>query len=394
MDLAKPRNAIKVDCNFCLSPRISNGINTFLLGINRGTNQGYLLIYVIQCTMATKRKIICKPLHEKYQALIEVESGGKKSDIAAKYGVPLNTLSTWMKNSEKIKNSFKSGDQNLLRKRIKTGKYEEVDSALFKWFSAKSEQAASINGPFLLEKANKFAADLGFTDFRCNMSWITAFKERHGIRFKAIVGEESAVDLAQVAEWHQTIWQNILQRYESKNIYNCDETGLFYKMLPNRTLAFKGKKCTGGKLSKDRITLLFCTNMDGSDKYPLLAIGKSQKPRSFKNQVTLPTDYTANSKAWMTAEIFRDWLKKFDRKMTIQQRKVALVLDNCAAHPKNVVGLKSTELFFLPPNTTSVLQPLDQGIIRNFKYFKYIGHQLTESMLNAWTKAQILNCLC
>ena len=42
----------------------------------------------------SKRKITSKPLHEKYQALVEVENGGKKSDIALKYGVPLNTLST------------------------------------------------------------------------------------------------------------------------------------------------------------------------------------------------------------------------------------------------------------------------------------------------------------
>jgi hypothetical protein len=35
--------------------------------------------------MATKRKHNSKPLHDKYQALIEVENGGKKSDIAAKY---------------------------------------------------------------------------------------------------------------------------------------------------------------------------------------------------------------------------------------------------------------------------------------------------------------------
>ena len=45
--------------------------------------------------MATKRKHSSKPMHEKYQALLEVESGGKK-DIAEKYGVPLNTLSTWL----------------------------------------------------------------------------------------------------------------------------------------------------------------------------------------------------------------------------------------------------------------------------------------------------------
>ena len=40
--------------------------------------------------------------------------------------------------------------------------------------------------------------------------------------------------------------------------------------------------------------MLFCCNMDGSDKYPLLCVGKSEKPRCFKNVVTLPTDYKNN----------------------------------------------------------------------------------------------------
>ena len=79
--------------------------------------------------MATKRKYSSKPVHEKYQALLEVESGGKKKDIAEKYGVPLNTLSTWIKNASKIKQTFQSGDQNLARKRLKVGKYEEVSAA-------------------------------------------------------------------------------------------------------------------------------------------------------------------------------------------------------------------------------------------------------------------------
>jgi hypothetical protein len=46
--------------------------------------------------------------------------------------------------------------------------------------------------------------------------------------------------------------------------------------------------------------------------------------------------------------------------------QVLLIVDNCAAHPK-LTGLKSITLAFFPPNTTSVLQPCDQGIIYNFK---------------------------
>ena len=68
----------------------------------------------------------------------------------------------------------------------------------------------------------------------------------------------------------------------------------------------------------------------------------------------------------MTGDLFTNWLKKLDNKFHIQKRKIAMVLDNCSAHP-HVTGLKAIKLFFLPPNTTSVTQPMDQGIINSFK---------------------------
>ena len=106
--------------------------------------------------------------------------------------------------------------------------------------------------------------------------------------------------------------------------------------------------------------------MSGNDKLPLLVIGKAARPRCFKNKKTLPTPYTSNSKAWMTSEIFTDWLKKLDSRLERQKRKIAMIVDNCTAHP-HVRHLKSIELVFLPPNTTSKTQPIDQGVIQNLK---------------------------
>ena len=85
-----------------------------------------------------------------------MENGGKKTDIARKFDVPLNTLSTWMKNSDKIKRSFQSGDMNTAKKRLKTCKYEDIDSALLKWFKSKVNEGAMITGPILMSKADKF----------------------------------------------------------------------------------------------------------------------------------------------------------------------------------------------------------------------------------------------
>jgi hypothetical protein len=54
--------------------------------------------------------------------------------------------------------------------------------------------------------------------------------------------------------------------YEPKDIANCDETGLFFQALPNNTLCLKGDKCSGGKLSKQLLTIFLCGFMTGEMK--------------------------------------------------------------------------------------------------------------------------------
>lgn len=78
-------------------------------------------------------------------------------------------------------------------------------------------------------------------------------------------------------------WPVVRNPYKDEDIFNGDETGLFYKLTPEKTLQFKNEKCVGGKLSKVRLTVLVCANMTGTEKRKLLVIGKSTKPRCFKN---------------------------------------------------------------------------------------------------------------
>lgn len=51
--------------------------------------------------------------------------------------------------------------------------------------------------------------------------------------------------------------------------------------------------------------------------------------------------------------------------MIKENRKIIMFLDNAASHPNDEYS--NIKLAFLPPNTTSVLQPLDAGIIQAFK---------------------------
>ncbi|KAE9543067.1 hypothetical protein AGLY_002978 [Aphis glycines] len=70
----------------------------------------------------------------------------------------------------------------------------------------------------------------------------------------------------------------------------------------------------------------------------------------------------------MTALLWNKWLKQFDEKLFMENRKIILFIDNCTAHVI-IPNLKAITIKFLPNTVTSKLQPLDHGIIQNFKSF-------------------------
>lgn len=125
---------------------------------------------------------------------------------------------------------------------------------------------------------------------------------------------------------------------------------------------------------KDRMTVLACSNAAGTYKLKLLMIGKCRKPRCLKNVHVLPVEYKGNKKAWITQEIFKEWLEQSfipqvrshcAEKGLPSNSKVLLVVDNCGAPPPSTVLERDNfKVRFLPPNCTAVIQPLDQGLLQ------------------------------
>ena len=66
--------------------------------------------------------------------------------------------------------------------------------------------------------------------------------------------------------------------YASQDVFNADETRLFWRLLPDKTFSFKGDQCHGGKKSKERILLLVCANMDVLKSFHSLQLGNLPSP--------------------------------------------------------------------------------------------------------------------
>ena len=199
------------------------------------------------------------------------------------------------------------------------------------------------------------------------------------------MGEASSVEITEDIITQMKRIQLIKAEYSASNTYNVDETGFLWKRLPNSGLTTTS---AGKRVDKTRITANLCCNEDGSDKLPLWFIGKAQRPHCFtqnhiKNTENKGFFWRANSTAWMTHLIMAEWLRWFDKRA---QKPVLLLMDNFSAHEAAVEliresnqPLKWTRIEWFPANTTSIFQPLDQGIIQNWKC--YIKRQLLQFLM-------------
>ena len=194
-------------------------------------------------------------------------------------------------------------------------------------------------------------------------------------------GESLSADTSAVEPIRQKLLKLIEDQQLTLNqVFNADETGLYWHLLPEKTLAGSYEKTAKNfKKPKDKVSILATANASGDFRLPLLLIGKSKNPRALKNinLSALPVNYKHQKKAWMDSVIFKSWFfDHFIPSVTSYlrgkgyARKAVLVLDNAPSHPQLDI-LQSPDgaftCFFLPPNTTSIIQPMDQGVLENLK---------------------------
>lgn len=337
----------------------------------------------MQC-QSNKRKRVVISLQEKLKAVRRLDNGELLKNIAKDLGVGVSTVAEWRKNREKLEKWCSVlSSPTPARKSMKRGEYEKVDDSLFLWFTQNRERGIPISGTILKQKAVSLSEELPVIEapesFSASDGWLDRWKKRHGVRQLKVCGEKLSADVSAAKKFAENFMELMKENdLQPDQIYNCDETGLNYKMLPSSTLASKTEAgAPGYKRSKERITVLACANASGRHKLPLLCIGKSAKPRAFKNirPNAFPVLYKNQKKGWMNANLFKNWFfEDFVPKVESflkehgYPRKCVLLLDNAPTHP-SAEQLESGEIkaMFLPPAVTSLIQPMDQGVLENLK---------------------------
>ena len=171
----------------------------------------------------------------------------------------------------------------------------------------------------------------------------------------------------------------------TSRIYNADQSGLLFNKLPSHVFVKKesAKTARGCKRmkSKDRITMMIAIAANG-DKLPLAVVGKTKNPRCFKLKPS-PLPYTHEKNAWFTQTITVWWILNVFWPYHLKYHgdvNALLLLENCSAHKdldqpsvcKQFLIPDKCHIMFLPPNTTSRMQPADMGIIATMK----VGYKL------------------
>ncbi|PNF40558.1 hypothetical protein B7P43_G07603 [Cryptotermes secundus] len=314
------------------------------------------------------------------------ERGVSMADLARTYSRSTSTICSILKNKDKIKEIDASkGVTRISTQRLRILDNVEIAPHMDK---RKQLQGDTINENIIFADLVEKTPGSSMAEeqaFKGSCGWFEKFKRRIGIQ-SIVRHSEAASSDTKAAENFISDFKKLVdsEGYLPQQDFNCDETGLFWKKMPKQTyITAEDNALPSHKPMKDHLTLLFCANASGDLKIKPLLVYHSETPRAFKKckvqKSRLNVMWRSNNKASVTHDLFTDWInevfgpsvKKYLLEINLPLH-VLLVMDNAPAHPPDLQDdlhdeFKFIKIQFLPPNTTLLLQPMDQQVISNFK---------------------------
>lgn len=344
------------------------------------------------CTIESEENVDAEPVYqelinESTNEVFEYEYVKKVLDYRERY--PTHSFATLQSKFRRVKHRvyvtrFKEYDEKLGTVREK---FKKISQFVWENYRAARDSCAAVHDRDLKRWAIRKARELNLIMFKASDTWIKSFKRKNNIgnrrvtRFITFNHERKQVEIENSAcEFQKDFAEQIMPNFRPEQIMNTDQIGFQYEMHRDRTLSDIGERSTFVRAVNQRAishsyTVQPLINMAGKIASTFMIVFQERTgsfgPRVWSNLVKPANVYITCSKSGkVEAPILREWTEKCLSPAVTD--KACLIVDSFATHRIDdifSVPGKQIRIKILPPGSTSLIQPLDVLIFRQWKMF-------------------------
>ncbi|OMJ28469.1 Tigger transposable element-derived protein 1 [Smittium culicis] len=195
-----------------------------------------------------------------------------------------------------------------------------MEKSLKEWIDLQLRKNSAATTSSIKQKAIKIFQDIkeAFPSyenitFSASSGWFENFKRREGLHNIKFTGEAASGDHVAARDFPNELNRIIKEgEYLPCQIFNIDETCLYWKRMPKRIyVSLEEKSVSGFKPIKNKVTLTLGSNSTGDYKLKPMLINAFETPRALKghNKNDLKVIWRSSKKSYMTKYIFREYFK-------------------------------------------------------------------------------------
>lgn len=206
-------------------------------------------------------------------------------------------------------------------------------------------------------------------DSNASSGWVRNYMKRNGFVSKKdadLVGHIKARTLLNARDE----FKRSMCKMSIEDICNTDETAVLFRSFPSHAIRSRAQPSNHERVN-DRLTAVLTVFADGT-KMTLTIKGTAHRPRSFPGHFDAMKDLGVFNRSprnsWNSAHLWTRTVRGFNKSSEFESSGITPVIDNCSAHAIDYCQFGNYEAIVLPPNMTSVLQPVDAAIGISFKF--------------------------
>lgn len=263
-------------------------------------------------------------------------------------------------------------------------KYQELFQFLYQIVKDMRQERLAVSVTNLITLAEAEDSRFSALSSSGKRSVINRFMEYFNLSIREITGYSGARP-EQLEEEEKASIESFKNEYKRliethkirpENVFNMDQTGIWYENPLSRTIDFIGAREVCAKVSGDekkRLTLFTLINTTG-EIFPQLAVFKGVRDGRVKKEVEGYDEWelrsTAQENAWTDGYVILEWIFKIWKPLlTHRQGNKLLLLDSYPLHTDLESKFISNGIYvlYIPTGLTWALQPLDGGFFKVFK---------------------------